>query len=1057
MAVIRGALAASLALVCILLSPAIASALPTSHITERMHGVYYPNGSLYSFSSAGYVEVAVGNTKDVMQYLIINLSKTNNTNLLSRTAFRSVAASPTSPQDKTRLFLNTTSRPDAIEYNITNSSLMTVIYIQLDYLNKEGGQDIYSGGMNNFSMNITFNSTRNLNGATLVFQLARDTVPATYDAMDIYFANASSGSFSIIDTDLDGFRDLVNWTDNMVKGTQYTIHLEAYLTPGVNFNETFLSVPMGGTGSALYAKTRTFTGITFSNRFSRGPIREGVEMAWSNNTQWNVRGMIRNIAEELEYVVNNWALYEVGNFTTPFISSTTSRFLNTSNILYTRWTDNRTSKPYFAASFDWEVVWGGSVYKGEIEGSIIMPTLYEIDPSLDKTVTVQSNDAGGTSLLVRDMLKHLGHSSLEVNNAFMHSIFPNASVGGTQRNWSASNVTVYYANNTGWYDITSSVLISTKDSDSGKGYVDVNITNVTALVGRALQQNEKFYVSYTLSSLASDDIYNYTYGLNATLVTTSGTPVTKYLETSFVVPGIVPPPPPPVVPPGVVVAPEIPVYYADIIKEFAELVFLTPFLVEVDTSFVVMDTGTKGIKDISLAVYVPGDGVMETDRMSLVFYRSSTDTIEYLTLDQDYLLEDNGQVPIGDKMYTEYLIKRIGTGREVYSGGWTMADGDKVKLKYRAKVPFGTHSILTRVIGYDYYRDATIAEDAYIMFRRELEIKKFLVDEGEFVQEKAVVGKPVTWVKKIVVENPNQAAVTDMIESVVFPDTMSVYVVSGDGKKEDLELQTNKDVFVSWGARLDAGKTMTYFLSVVTPPVLEISRVADILDYNKTLASIFINSTLENFALENYTNISFFFEGRNLEIISVEGGNYTVHNNSLEVHVPPMASGEKHDIIIVYKEIPPILILLLDKLKYNRGQDVEGTIIFIPGESTSGGYLEYEITGPGHKPEAVYLDIISNPSLSQGNETRVVRKMGTWNKYSGEYIAYAKYRKEFATILFAEKRFKIEYPELPAVPINPWILLAIFLALVIYLISRIYKRRTYRKEVSELREDIRKL
>jgi len=1059
MAVMRGAVLASFALALVLL-PAVASALPMSYVTESVQASYYPNGSQHALSSKGYVEVSVGNTQDVMQYLILNLSKTDDTSLQSRAALRGAAASPNSPVDRTRLFLNTTDRPDDIEYDV-NASIVPIIYMEMDYRNVAGGRDLYSGGMNNLTIDINFNSTADLNGLELVFQAATDTNPANYDSMDIYFANATAGSVQISSADGDVFRDHVNWTGNIVKDTMYNIHIESSTIPGYNFDEFYLYVPMGGQCIANRSQPNTFTGITFSDRFSRGPVREGMEMSEGIGGGWDVRGIIRNIASGLEYVVHGWEIYEIGN-STPLASSSSGSLLNSSEILYT--SIYNSNKTYFAASFDWEVVWGSSSYNGETIGSIVMPTLYEINTSIDKSVTVQSNSGSGTSLYVRDMVQHLGHSSIGVNNVSVRSTIPSASSDSTQRSWSVSNITVYYANNTGWHDVTSGASITFAGSSPGSdGYVNVDIGNVTALVGRGLGQNEKIYVTYTLSSSAFGSSYYYSFGTASTMVTESGTPITKsYMPSPYTVPGTAPTP---VVPPaeegaGAGAGPPAelpPAYFIDIVKEFADLVFVTPFLVEADTSFVIMDTGTKGVKDVSLSVLVPYDGNLETDRMGLSIYRKATGETEGLVMGSDYMVTDKGLVGTGDEQYREYLITRMPAEGEIYAGGWSLASGDRIMLGYRAKVPFGTHYMLTRVSGYDYYRDMTVVEDAYMMFRRELELKRLEVSEGEFRQEKAVIDRPVTWVKRITVSNPNSLETDDIIESGIFPDTISAYLVTDDGSKETLELESNKETYVSWRASLSANGTRTYFLNVVTPPVLETDRVADILDSNKTLARIMINSTLENFAAENYTDLSFFFEGRNLEVISVEGGEYLLHNDSLEVTFPSIRAGEKRSIIIVYKEIPPILILLLDKAKYQRGQDVEGTMIFVPGESSGGGYLEYEVSGPDRKPEAVYLDIISTPGLSAGNETRVIRKMVTWNKYSGKYTAYAKYRKEFATILFAEEEFEIEPPELEVIPINPLVLVGIALAAVAYLVVRIYRGKTYKEEVGKLRKEIEKL
>ncbi len=111
----------------ILLLASIAQALPVAYLAEKVSATHLQNGSLYApVSKTGYIEVDASNNRDVLQYLRINLSNSNGTNLQSLAAYRDVAASPTEGQ-KTRMYVDTAEDAQDLRYKIYDTENNTPV------------------------------------------------------------------------------------------------------------------------------------------------------------------------------------------------------------------------------------------------------------------------------------------------------------------------------------------------------------------------------------------------------------------------------------------------------------------------------------------------------------------------------------------------------------------------------------------------------------------------------------------------------------------------------------------------------------------------------------------------------------------------------------------------------------------------------------------------------------------------------------------------------------------------------------------------------------------
>jgi len=135
--------------------PLSVHAAPSSYIREEVTANYFANGTMDgSVSTIGYIEVDVENQADVLQMLRLELSNTTGTNLQSNMSYKNVAASPYT-SDRTRIYVNTTADSQSIVYNITDPNIAAIIQLRLDYQNSLGGTEIYSGGTNTFTFNLS--------------------------------------------------------------------------------------------------------------------------------------------------------------------------------------------------------------------------------------------------------------------------------------------------------------------------------------------------------------------------------------------------------------------------------------------------------------------------------------------------------------------------------------------------------------------------------------------------------------------------------------------------------------------------------------------------------------------------------------------------------------------------------------------------------------------------------------------------------------------------------------------------------------------------------------
>ncbi len=1023
---------------------------PTSHIDENVATDFYMNGTAKTEPQRiGRVSVVVNNNRDVLQYMELNLSGTGGTNLQlipgsgDVRAHRATAASPNTV-DKTYLYVNTTEDEESLYYTL-DSGISPLVNLSMDYSNRNGGLDMHSGSnIFDFSMNVSTDYSTGLDNVILLFEAYMS--PIGPDAINILSFNATYyDSLDSQDSDGDGFKESLEWVGDLVPGSTVTINFEGEIEPGVNFDNTsFTFLDLAGECQGYYQQSQTFSGITFKNRFSRGPVREGIELNDLGAGQWSLRGFLKNIAHEtgnLDYSVESWALYEVGQ-TTPLDSSVVSQTLGPGETIYTdRYDTGRGDKLYYSSSFDWEVVWGSSVYRGDTTSDIDMPYLYLIDSSVSKFAVIEQNDQDGRKLSISDRVTHIGDSLLEVTEVSVNSTIPHLSDEGQQTAWNLDNIQVLYRSGGNETDITSLVYVfSSGSSLTTDGYVNVYFTS--ADIGQTMQKGDEVLVEYDISGSCKDSDLNYTLATEAIIVTESGTPdYTVGEETVEIL--------------GVDCGGEGPGgggggpsrEDAWIMAEDAEAYVIVGNLAKVKVLYRIYDTGTKGLRDMGMAVFIPENGNMLRERTSLELMRNGE--WEKLTQGQDYRLDYLGLVSVGEKRYNQYTIDFL-----IDNGRLNLYDQDKTRIEYDSELPYGLNELITEASGYNYYRDKIVTESVHSLIRIDVRLSKFSFFEEGWEQGIAEVGSPVMWIKEIRVKNPNEAPAEESYVSKVFKDTLTAKIITEDGESKDLNVMPGSKV--SWGIRLEPKEEKRLYLQAFTPPVLETLKSIDPLFSNETWVTFDMNSTIKNFAIETYENVTYPFPYSADNIIYHEGIELLVpKGDETSIIMGDMVPGENKSFYLRYIQKPPILIVTTNGYNFTNMDIMDVQILVIPTEEEESGYVEMEVIGPVPRLKTNYGDAMDVEG-EKGSINEFNRSVGLDSFVPGSYMLVTNFKKDFATVLTDEKEIQVGGGEL-LFELGYNLLLLILLVFILITFGRIKKKRDeFREELRKLKRDMLK-
>ena len=354
-----GFLIAFLCIAYLLAIPTFAYIGPVAYQTEQVYAHYHTNGTLdssqnYSECSDnsnpcrfGFIEVALPNQNDTLQTIKVNLTGTTGTNLDDEQAYRATASSSSALWARTNLYFNTSGsggwNDPSYYYKITNTNLAPAIQLSLGYSNAQGGYDIYDddnigSGLSvntmNYILNITNPSTtKTLNNVEVILQFDLDTgVGSTRDILNITSVTNSSGTTTLSDTGGDGDNDKLSWTGTLGTNATVQVNFTATIEDTVNFDAGDTGINLINLDSNLsdkgatsaYTEDSSLSTLTIDYKYSRGPIRQGIDMAEaSGGGSWNIRGFVRVLAKNdsevgsgtaLNYNITEWAIYNASAY-----------------------------------------------------------------------------------------------------------------------------------------------------------------------------------------------------------------------------------------------------------------------------------------------------------------------------------------------------------------------------------------------------------------------------------------------------------------------------------------------------------------------------------------------------------------------------------------------------------------------------------------------------------------------------------------------------------------------------------------------------------------------
>ncbi|MCD6368137.1 MAG: hypothetical protein J7L45_03570 [Candidatus Aenigmarchaeota archaeon] len=1056
---------------------AVATPGPRAYLIEQVRASYGPNGAPDSnvFTGCdpganpcryGYFQVSVPNPYDVLQEVRLNVSTNDKTTLRygvggeSYVAYKSTVSSPNGGHsDPQTLYVNTSDSVAADQdYGITDSSVAPVIQLNATITNWQGGYDLYdadnigSGGdtnVLNFTLNITNPGTTTLSGVTVSVQFAKDTGPTGQDAVNISSVPTSGGvgTPGRQDTDSDNFYDKATWTGDLSGGNSVLLTFNITIKEGVNFADGTdnLNLDQGTEPGAHadYGSTGTFTGITINTKFSKGPIRQGIDMALqSGGGSWLVRGFIRNMANQSEepnnhltYNVTYWKLYEVSATTgEPDTVKKSGNYSNGAGYLLkpsdgrlyttdppssdTTWYNTGSStKPYFASYFDWQVVWNGTYYYRYVNTTYNLTILYKIDMSNEKQVSGYINpEQGGDVLTVTDTAQHTGNENAPAKFVHILSVVPvNTTAGSFHGNFTinTTSIKVYFVNATKDYELSGGYTQSvTQPSNTGanNGLVNITITDVSAAtlseggtIGHNLNPNEKIKLVYDVIShkdMTVGDQYNFTG--NSTMKTPSGTPLTKAQ-------------------PSVIVS-----VSSKRLIGYKDLVAYDPNHPEIINVTIVLEAQTNStdnkIAGIKFIDYVPNSTDIDhhldiyKGRVKVYYRENSTASWVEWTEGTDYDISDNGTFTIGNVPVAAY---------EFYNAsgdGWYLGNGGMINVTYWMNVSEpGLYAVPVIISGFDPLTGESISARGLGVIRVTLPkaMKPLEMEEGKFQQAKrAVVGRSVLWMKDFTVYNPNSVPVKARFEIDTFGDTEKGYATYYDESGKKIEEPVDFDVTPNgktmfWESTIQPYETRNYEIRILTPPIIEVDRDVSVLEKleNKKV-KIKMDIYLKNFGKEDYKNVVLNLPISYEDILNVRDsfGNmlqFTGGEDSSSIIVGYMKSEEIKTITVIYKQSYPTVIVTPRKEEYRAGRPVGLDILVINGgEKVEYPYLEVEIYTPG-------MDVIAT-DMKQLESMEPLKKTELTEEYfipisapTGMYLASASFRENFVTLARGTGRFYV--------------------------------------------------
>lgn len=997
-------------------------------------------------NSVGYVDVYVPNTDDVLQYVRLNVSSSATTRTDIRnwngslTAYRDYAMSNPTLTTATRMYLNTTAGNQQQTY-IPVYDYAPSLNISMSVTNVRGGDDLYSekdilGNINILQFNFTiFNpsSTKDLVGTNITYNITFDPdTPASNSSVTILSSTVSATSGAVWTRTRGPYsNDAIEWQGTLAAGAQVDIIFNASTLGGDNYNGNFVDLNAGTYGAnAIYLNnTHVITELTFTGAFTRGPIREGIDL--KEATPWNVKTYVRNMANdsvasgenELTYRISSWRIYNVTPSTgdidalISFNDALNQDLTANTQFKIPSWIPipgSITSKPYIAPYFDWYVHWNDTnvyTYNGKINFSMTLPTLHEIDNTPDKSSPdTFSPELYGNKLLGFNVTaQHSGstNSQVQVGKLQIHSVIPYTDItdsGYANMSVDASSREVYFydSDTTTTYNMTvdgSNIQITITDSTtSANGSIVLDIADLSTAtifgagaLGMNMTNGDQVILSY--------DVWTYE---NSTGSLTSGIDNGETFE-----------------------------------FDGNQTLWTQSY-----TYMVINNTYSRTASENSLSAYKQ---MISTDPTNPQLVNVTFDLSVIGTIDNikfiDYIptgMSNYSVVMMSGSEGTAFNRTKLGTvttsdgfSMDAWEithpsspDGWDVSSNGNMQFTYLLNLSTpGLYILPVQIAAFDPSVDQGISLTRYgsIKFIVPEKMRPLVIDEDDDLQllGSVIVGKPVSHRKSFNVYNPNSKPVRSQFKTEIFMDTVASYVSYYDDYGKKIEESVDSDIidnkkYLFWESTLNPQESRSYELRVLTPPAAEVDRDIEVIEKleNKHV-KLRADIVIKNFAQEPYTNLKMNLNIPKDNIFELKDAfgkplSYTGDESSTTVTIQRLDANTVMSLSILYKQSYPTIIITPDRTRYDSGEISNLEILIINGgEKLEHPSIETEVFT--EDMELIYADIMRlEKSLKPLETTDISTKfLLPMNAPTGRYIANVRFSEDSIPITDSSINFYV--------------------------------------------------
>ncbi len=1010
--------------------------LPETYITEEITSSWLPNGTLLREDGEGSVKVL---TEDIIQEVVLELDGKDKTNLDSTEAYKPSVASP--DMQSTEIYVNTTDSDTDLKYKLNLEDFDEVPRINLtaDYRNIDGGKDLHSSN-NTFQFNVTLTSSTRMDGSELIFRAPRKTGPDEEDSFDFHDVTCTEGSCETSDVTGSGFDEVVRWKGDLEPGESVNVSFFGDTELGTNFHETSPAIDMGqGSYRAFHRQDDTHTGIAFWTRHGKGNVRTGLHLSDVRDGKWVVQGFMKNRADTLNFTVDSWGIYRTED-DEPLLNQTypDSKKLKPSESIHTeRYETHKADEEKYYVLFDWEIEWGDYSYKGDTESALTMPELHMVKSDIeDVDLTLLENNEDERRVKARKDVVNMADEEINITEARLKSWIPNSSYEKNPVRWSIDeeDVSLKYDDGETQLEVVEGVNISVQDSRSGgDGFVILDL-NITESNIEDFGTGDELVMEYITESGSESEDRVYNFSWESALVSESGTPDVQRETENITISGVDEPDPsaPPRIPERI-----------DIERLESRASVITGNRVNVVRSDRVIDTGDRGLREVGFEFLLPEGTEMELPSLEITHKNEEWKEIK----PENYVIEDHGNSTVGGDVYRLYEVEIEDEGDH----GLVLEDGDIINVTYDTVLDFGKNEIVTRLSGYDYYRDRFIKDDAKTSVRVGWELEDLEVDKGSWKQRKAVVEESVGWERPITVNNPNDRPITKTI-TVGLP--RQAFSPSLDGQRLDIRGRKGAE-FVSIDLEVAPLQRKVMELVSYTPAVVVKEEEMEILESNETQVKFLSESLIKNPSPHRYREVHSLVDiGRQqIEWAEVDGEDMDYFEKNDKTMVGPMIfhSDQEKSLRLAYTELPPVLVLSTDAFNYTDPSEINVSILAVTGQGYDGGIIELLVYGPEPGGRNVHSELIT----VTGGSLETERNLDLSGMPTGNYTIEATLRRGFKDIASDKTNIWIQ-GERAILMLESWYILAILIILVILIVPRLYRRKDlYQRRMEEVRKKMK--